>query len=203
VSFKGFEHSRRHFLSGSLAGVGALAAGPTLAAIDTVSTGLGRFGSDALDATVSIGRPSGTLKLYHIHTTELLNVAYRQGNAVIASALGDIDHLLRDFRTDQETMIDLDLLDLLSTLYDQFDRRGHFEIISGFRSPRTNAALRRVTTGVAEDSFHMTGRAMDVRLVGTQTDRLRDAALALGHGGVGYYPESNFVHIDTGRVRRW
>jgi uncharacterized protein YcbK (DUF882 family) len=179
--------SRRNFLSKSVATLGTLGMGSAFAS-EPLTTGL---------------VPSGALKLYHIHTTETLQVEYRQGHAIIASALCDIDYLLRDFRTGQVTTIDFDLIDLLSGLYDQFGRRGRFEVISGYRSPRTNSALRKITTGVAEDSFHMSGRAIDVRLVGTQTAALRDAALALRRGGVGYYPDSNFVHIDTGTVRSW
>ena len=99
--------------------------------------------------------------------------------------------------------IDVALLDTLHELYTTFDGRGNFEVISGYRSPRTNAALRRVTTGVAENSLHIQGRAIDVRLTSAKTPDLRDAALALRAGGVGYYQESNFVHIDTGEVRAW
>jgi uncharacterized protein YcbK (DUF882 family) len=184
--------SRRSLLTGSLSGIGALAvdrafAGPVPAALATPAT----------------TPPGGVLKLYHIHTGESLEVEYRRGHAVVSSALGDIDHLLRDFRADEEKPIDIDALDTLSLLYDQFGRRGRFEVICGYRSPTTNAALRRVTSGVAKHSLHMSGRAIDVRLVGTRTNRLRDAALALKRGGVGYYASSNFVHVDTGAVRSW
>jgi uncharacterized protein YcbK (DUF882 family) len=181
--------SRRSVLAQALAGATVLAAHPVAAAVPP--------------ADDRAGQPSGALRFYHIHTDEKLNVEYRQGNAIISSALGDIDHLLRDFRSGQETQMDIGLLDTLSLIYDRFDRTGWFEIISGYRSPRTNKALRRVTTGVAEHSYHMQGQAIDVRLVGIRTDRFRDAALALGRGGVGYYPESNFVHIDSGYVRSW
>jgi uncharacterized protein YcbK (DUF882 family) len=143
------------------------------------------------------------LKLYHIHTAESLDVTYRERGVPIPSALTEINHLLRDFRNGSEVDIDIALLDGLSALYDRFGQRGHYEIISGFRSPRTNAALRRVTTGVAENSLHMYGQAADVRLIGTTLTDLRDAALELEIGGVGFYPDSNFVHIDMGRVRRW
>jgi uncharacterized protein YcbK (DUF882 family) len=181
--------SRRAILTQGMSGAAMLAAGPAAAAAGPVP-------SDGAS-------PSGALRFYHIHTDEKLRVEYRQGNAIISSALGDIDHLLRDFRSGQETQIDLDLLDTLSLLYDQFGRSGWFEIVSGYRSPRTNAALRRVTTGVAEHSHHMEGRAIDVRLVGIRTERFRDAAIALARGGVGYYAESNFVHLDSGATRSW
>ena len=171
---------RRNFLAGGLAGFSSLAAVPGWTSVTP-----------------------GTLKLYHIHTAESLVIDYRHGNAIIASALREIDQLLRDFRTNQVESIDINLLDTLSLLFDRFGQLGRFEVISGFRSPRTNAALRRLSDGVAKNSFHMLGRAIDVRLIGTPTDRLRDAALALGRGGVGYYPESNFIHLDTGAVRSW
>jgi len=94
------------------------------------------------------------------------------------------------------------LLDTLHTLCTNCGG-GAFEIISGYRSPKTNAQLQMASSGVAEHSLHLEGRAIDVRLAGLATARLRDAALALGVGGVGYYPKSDFVHLDTGRVRRW
>jgi uncharacterized protein YcbK (DUF882 family) len=121
----------------------------------------------------------------------------------VPAGLEEITHFLRDFRNEQTHPIDVALLDTLSSLYDGFERRGRFEVISGYRSPRTNEALRHVTTGVAKDSLHLSGRAIDVRLTSAATVKLRDAAIALQRGGVGYYPESNFVHIDTGAVRSW
>lgn len=171
---------RRKFLANSLVGVAGLAAGR----------------ATATNAT-------NKLSLYHIHTTESLMVAYRENGTLVDGALEEINHLLRDFRNGQTHAIDVALLDTLSALSDEFGGRGHYEIISGYRSPRTNAALRRVTTGVAEDSYHLEGRAVDVRFVGATTADLHTAALDLQHGGVGYYPESNFVHLDTGAVRNW
>ena len=91
----------------------------------------------------------------------------------------------------------------LHTLYTEFDGRGNFEVISGYRSPHTNEVLRHATTGVAEHSLHIEGRAIDVRLTSAKTTALRDAAIAMKSGGVGYYAESNFVHIDTGKTRSW
>jgi uncharacterized protein YcbK (DUF882 family) len=115
-----------------------------------------------------------------------------------------LNHFLRDFRTGDETAIDPQLFDLL---YDIKQRLGHadgtFQIISGYRSPRTNAMLRRTSSGVARRSLHMTGQAIDVRLTETPTRNIRDAALTLSRGGVGFYSRSDFVHLDTGRVRQW
>jgi uncharacterized protein YcbK (DUF882 family) len=147
--------------------------------------------------------PAHRLAFYHIHTGEKLSVVYRENGAVIPGALAEINRYLRDFRTEQVHEIDVALLDALHDLYTTFDARGNFEVISGYRSPRTNAALRHVTSGVAEHSLHIQGQAIDVRLTSAKTAALRDAAKALGAGGVGYYPESNFVHIDTGAVRSW
>jgi uncharacterized protein YcbK (DUF882 family) len=140
---------------------------------------------------------------YHIHTAERLSVTYRENGVLVPDALAAIKYFLRDFRTGEIHDIDVDLLDTLSLLHEAAERRGSFEVISGFRSPRTNAALRRVTDGVAEGSLHMAGRAIDVRSTGIATKDLRAAALELARGGVGYYPSSNFVHLDTGAFRAW
>jgi uncharacterized protein YcbK (DUF882 family) len=148
-------------------------------------------------------RSAHTLSFFHIHTTEKLTVTYREHGELVPGALEAVNHYLRDFRTDQSHEIDVALLDSLATLYATFDGRGNFEVISGYRSPRTNEALRHVTSGVAERSLHIHGRAIDVRLTSAKTRDLRDAAIALRRGGVGYYAESNFVHVDTGSFRTW
>jgi uncharacterized protein YcbK (DUF882 family) len=174
---------RRHFLVGSL---GATAYCSTLGRIAAATT-----------------PESHRLSFYHIHTAERLTVTYREHGALIPEALTEVSHYLRDFRTEQSHDIDVALLDVLHDLYVTYDRRGNFEVISGYRSPRTNAALRHVTSGVAENSLHIEGRAIDVRLTSAKTAALRDAAIALERGGVGYYAESNFVHVDTGAFRTW
>lgn len=143
------------------------------------------------------------ISLYHLHTSEKLEIVYRERGEALPEALAEISRFLRDFRTGDRHEIDIELLDTLAVLYDGFDRRGRFEVISGYRSPRTNEALRQGTTGVAKDSWHLSGRAIDVRLTSARTASVRDAAIALGRGGVGFYPESNFVHLDTGRARKW
>jgi uncharacterized protein YcbK (DUF882 family) len=147
--------------------------------------------------------PAHRLAFYHIHTAEKLTVTYRENGQLIPEAVAEINRYLRDFRTEQVHEIDVALLDTLQALFTAFDSRGNFEVISGYRSPRTNAALRHVTSGVAENSLHIQGRAIDVRLTSAKTADLRDAALALQSGGVGYYAESNFVHVDTGNFRSW
>jgi len=143
------------------------------------------------------------LSFYHIHTGEKLTITYREHGALVPQALAEVNHYLRDFRNEKVHDIDVALLDRLHELFTTFDERGNFEVISGYRSPQTNAALRHATSGVAEHSLHIEGRAIDVRLTSAKTASLRDAALAMKAGGVGYYPESNFVHIDTGNVRSW
>jgi uncharacterized protein YcbK (DUF882 family) len=157
----------------------------------------------ARPGTRSTALDAHTLSFYHLHTAETLSVTYRENGALVPDAVAAITHLLRDFRTGEVHAIDVDLLDTLSLLHEAAGHRGHFEVISGFRSPRTNAALRRVTDGVAEGSLHMSGRAIDVRSTGIATKDLRAAALELARGGVGYYPSSNFVHLDTGAFRTW
>jgi uncharacterized protein YcbK (DUF882 family) len=157
----------------------------------------------AIAGTRSTALDAHSLSFYHLHTAETLSVTYRENGALVPDAVAAITHLLRDFRTGEAHDIDVTLLDTLSLLHEAAGRRGHFEIISGFRSPRTNAALRKVSDGVAEGSLHMSGRAIDVRSTGLVTKDLRTAALELGRGGVGYYPSSNFVHLDTGAFRTW
>lgn len=144
------------------------------------------------------------LKFAHLHTAERLEVAYSDGVQYLPDALAAINQLLRDFRTGDVHAIDPKLLDLLHALRDTTGATRPFEIISGYRSPQTNAMLRqRGGGGVASGSLHMVGQAIDIRLPDVPLATLRDAALSLARGGVGYYPSSNFVHVDTGRVRRW
>ncbi len=147
--------------------------------------------------------PTRALGLRHLHTGESLTVEYAVGDRYVPEALSAVNHLLRDFRTGDIHAIDTNLLDLLHQMARHLDTRQSFEIISGYRSPTTNAALRRKSEGVAARSLHMVGQAIDIRMAGVPLTRLRSAALDLRSGGVGYYPASNFVHVDTGRVRRW
>jgi uncharacterized protein YcbK (DUF882 family) len=144
-----------------------------------------------------------TLSFFHIHTAESLKITYREHGELVPGALDAINRYLRDFRNGAEHPIDVALLDEVCRLYHAFDCRGHFEVISAYRSPKTNEALRHVSTGVAKNSLHLEGRAIDVRLTSAATDKLRDAAIAMRSGGVGYYPDSNFVHVDTGAFRTW
>ncbi|MEZ5563645.1 MAG: DUF882 domain-containing protein [Gammaproteobacteria bacterium] len=143
------------------------------------------------------------LAFHHTHTGEALDIEYSEAGRYIPDALLTIDHLLRDFRSGEVHPIDPALLDTLYALRLQVRGTGPFEIISAFRSPATNAMLARKGGGVSTRSLHLSGRAIDIRLPGVSTADLRDAGLRLRAGGVGYYPDSDFIHVDTGRVRYW
>jgi uncharacterized protein YcbK (DUF882 family) len=143
------------------------------------------------------------LQFLHTHTGERLAVEYFDGRAYLPDALTTVDHYLRDFRTGDVHDIDPHLLDLLHGLSRLTETAAPFQVISGYRSPATNAMLHQHSEGVAVNSLHMVGQAIDIRLADVPLPKLKSAALALGRGGVGYYPASNFVHVDTGRVRHW
>ena len=144
-----------------------------------------------------------TLAFRHTHTGDTLALAYAVGDRYFPDALARVNRLLRDFRTGEVRPIDPQLLDQLHTMSALTGSKAPFEVISGFRSPATNGALQQRGRGVATHSLHLEGRAIDVRLADVDLADLRDAALSLKQGGVGYYRESRFVHLDTGRVRRW
>lgn len=143
------------------------------------------------------------LAFANLHTGETLSVAYWERGAYLPDALTAVDKVLRDFRTGEVHAIEPRLLDVLVSLSGKVGNRGAFQVISGYRSPATNAALHAQSDGVASHSLHMEGKAIDIRLAGVELTHLRDAALDLCLGGVGYYPTSDFVHVDVGRVRRW
>ncbi|MGR9107001.1 MAG: YcbK family protein [Gammaproteobacteria bacterium] len=143
------------------------------------------------------------LNLFHTHTRERLDVVYFSRGNYLADAEVEIRNFLRDHRTEETHPIDPALFDILHAITHFCHGAGCFQVISGYRSPATNAMLRRSSRGVARQSLHMVGKAIDVRLTGIDTRRLRNLAVALKQGGVGYYRESDFVHIDTGRFRTW
>jgi uncharacterized protein YcbK (DUF882 family) len=146
------------------------------------------------------------LSFVHTHTSEKLAIEYCCNGRYDPKALAKLNYLLRDFRTGEVKPIDPKLFDLLHELSTQLEPDSPFHIISGYRSPLTNAMLRSrggAHTGVATTSLHMVGKAVDIRLPAVPLKTLREAAAALKRGGVGYYPSSNFVHVDTGRVRYW
>jgi uncharacterized protein YcbK (DUF882 family) len=156
----------------------------------------------ATGASVRAARASRTLSFWHTHTDETLEITYFEQGGYVTAALGQVNRFLRDFRTGEVAAIDPGLLDILHRAA-QVCGKQRFEVISGYRSPVTNASLADRSSGVARNSLHVEGRAIDVRLTGCDTAKLRHACVALGLGGVGYYPESDFVHVDTGRVRTW
>ena len=144
-----------------------------------------------------------SVSFVHTHTGETLRAVYYKDGCYQADCLAQVDHLLRDFRTGDVHRIDPGLLDVLFDLQSRVDGDRPFEVISGYRSPLTNSMLHRRSEGVAVHSMHLEGRAIDVRLGGYPTRELARHARALGRGGVGYYASSDFVHVDTGRVRHW
>ncbi|MGR8998188.1 MAG: DUF882 domain-containing protein [Gammaproteobacteria bacterium] len=144
-----------------------------------------------------------TLDLHNIHTGDKLKLTYFERGSYIEDALQEINYLLRDYRTDDIHPIDTGLLDQLYDLKQTLGVKKPFHIISGYRSPTTNAQLRKHSHGVAEHSLHMQGRAIDIRVEGVQTKIIRNVAVAMARGGVGYYPRNNFVHMDTGGFRTW
>ncbi len=144
-----------------------------------------------------------SLSLYNLHTRENLETAYWSRGEYISEALIHINYILRDHRTGEIESIDKRLLDLIYAIGRRLGTRNPFEIISGYRSPSTNALLRKRSRGVANGSLHQQGKAVDIRVPDCELSSLRNAAIALKGGGVGYYPRSNFVHVDVGRVRYW
>ena len=147
--------------------------------------------------------PGRRLVLVHTHTGEVLEAVFGTGAGDRPGQLGRLDWLLRDFRTGDVQPLDARLFDLLCELADAAGAEARYEVISAYRSPATNAMLVATTDGVSSNSLHMRGKAIDVRLAGVPLARLRDLALAKAAGGVGYYPDSNFVHLDVGRPRSW
>ncbi len=147
--------------------------------------------------------PTRRIVLHNTHTAETLATDYCRDGRYCADSLADVSRVLRDHRNGAEHAIDPALLDLLCIAATRCGRDAEFEVISGYRSPESNAAMHARSNGVAAHSLHMEGRAIDVRLVGCDLARLRDEGHALSRGGVGFYRDLQFVHLDTGRVRTW
>ena len=145
------------------------------------------------------------LSFYHTHTGKRLDVVYSRNGDYVASALDEINHFLFDFRTGDAAEMDPELLDLIYDVREALGSDATYQVISDYRSPKTNEMLRGQSqnSGVAKKSQHLLGKAIDVRLEGVKTATLRDQALAMKRGGVGYYEASDFVHMDTGRPRSW
>ena len=144
-----------------------------------------------------------TLRLYNTHTGESLRSVFWAEGQFIPDALKDINKLLRDHRNDKVADMDPKLILLLNDVSDKFGDGQTLHIISGYRSPESNAKLAAASNGVAKHSMHMDGKAIDIRMPGKNLAQLHKAAMSMKAGGVGYYPDSQFVHMDTGRVRYW
>jgi uncharacterized protein YcbK (DUF882 family) len=148
--------------------------------------------------------PSYRLNLYNTHTDENIDVVYRRGDEYDPEAIEQLDYFLRDTRTGAVAHFDPRLFDLLNDLTASVGRpNGQIDVVCGYRTPQTNRALRRRSRRVAKHSLHMQAMAIDIRLPGVGTKELRDAALELQRGGVGYYRRKAFVHVDVGPVRKW
>ena len=176
--------TRRRFLQTSLAALATFAVTPALAAVP-------RF------------KGVRSLAFHNLHTDERLHVDYWQDGKYDREACAKIDHILRDHYSGDVYPMDLRLMDLLHDLQNKTSNHGAIEVISGYRSPKTNLILARNTDGVAKHSYHTKGMAIDVRTPGTPLTKLYHAALNMRRGGAGFYPDSQFVHVDVGPVRRW
>lgn len=169
-----------------------------------------RWGIAAAAATLpmpawatALGTAKRRLSFVNLHTDEKLTALYWANGAYQPNAVKEINHVLRDFRTGDVHAIDLGLLDLLYTLQHRVKSQSPFQVISGYRSPRTNAKLASLSDGVARRSYHMKGMAIDIAVTDRALPALHQAALSLKAGGVGFYPKPGFVHVDVGPVRSW
>ena len=195
-------------LAQSKLGVGADPIGDLLSRQNDLPEGLPAEGLAAAPvAPVIRPRPTGNaqrwLKLHNVHTEEKLEAVYFEKGEYVPDAVQALDKVLRDYRTGDVYSMHPDLFDTLADLAAKTETKAHFQVISGYRSPKTNAMLHERSGQVAKRSLHMDGKAIDIYLEDVALDRVRAAALDLGRGGVGYYPTSNFVHVDVGPVRRW
>jgi uncharacterized protein YcbK (DUF882 family) len=184
-------YTRRKILKSGLLSVAALAL-PGAA-----------WGGIALRAPRLGAAATRALSFYNLHTGESLRAVYFENGGYVRGALAEINYILRDFRRNEIKPIDPRLLDLLVALRQRLQTQAEYQVISGYRSPITNAMLHAHSEGVALHSLHVDGRAIDIRVPGRPLQLIRLAALSLRRGGVGYYPRSDFVHVDTGRVRHW
>lgn len=178
--------SRRRFLGVSAIGCATLVAS----------------GSSVLSASYP-SMAARELHLYNLHTSETIKAIYWRDGTYLPEGLAQISYHLRDFRTGGIKPIDPSLLDIVHELVNSIDSSSPINVISGYRTPATNAMLAARSSKVNPNSFHMRGRAIDIRLPGFSTVGMRDIAMSMSKGGVGYYPESDFVHLDTGPIRTW
>ena len=173
-----------------------------------------RFGLSALtlSSTSSFAASSGlilpkeehrTLKIKNLHTGDSVNATYWEHGEYLIDGLAELYFAMRDHRANLVTAMDIDLLDTLHGIQSQFDNHQEIYLLSGYRSPKTNESLRKQQEGVAKHSLHMQGRALDFRMPGVSNRYLNQASLSISNGGVGYYRNSGFIHLDTGRKRHW
>jgi len=166
------------------------------------AAGLAAIAGPAWTRQLDVWEPRRAI-LDNLHTGEKFNEVYFANGSYLPDALAEATRVMRDWRTGEERFIDPALFDALHAIRGKLETRAQFQIISGYRSPKTNAMLHGRSKGVATNSQHTVGKAIDVRVPGVELAHLNGAALAVGAGGVGFYPVSNFVHVDTGRVRQW
>jgi uncharacterized protein YcbK (DUF882 family) len=208
VSLDGMHLARRTVLKGGL-GLTVAASALVVAPLTLADTSVDPIGDLLARTGATPSAPAGPvlqarrLAFDNLHTGEKLDVAYWENGAYVPGALAAVNHVLRDHRNNEVHYIHPDLLDLLTALSHRLDAGPRFEVISGYRSPATNAMLHAESSEVAKSSLHTQGMAIDIRMAGLNLAYLHNAALSLDLGGVGYYPESDFVHVDVGRVRRW
>lgn len=165
--------------------------------------GLGVVAMLPMPVLASRSAPVRKLSLHSINTGEQVTASFWEEGRYLKEGLNTLNRIMRDYRAEEQSEIDPKLYDQLYLLQHRLGRVGEIQIISGYRSPNTNAMLRRTSRGVAKKSYHMKGQAIDLRLPGVPLAQVRQAALNMKVGGVGYYPSSNFVHLDTGPVRSW
>ena len=197
--------SRRRVLKAGSALAGVSAAGLLVGRARSQSVAAGPAGAGGREAPQAerSGGLSRRITLLNLHTDERLSIEYFRDGAYLPNALSSIELCLRDFRTGQRHVIDPRLMDYLVEVAHALRVDPAFSVISGYRSPQTNAYLHEKSTGVAQHSLHMEGRAIDVRVAGVDCASLAAHALDLKRGGVGYYRASDFVHLDTGAFRTW
>jgi uncharacterized protein YcbK (DUF882 family) len=179
----------------------ALLLGAVVSAPARVTAGTG---APAAVASASAPTQEHRLLLFNLHTNERINIVYRKGDSYVPDSVDQLDHFLRDHRTGEVISMNPGLFDLLNDLTAAVGRPGaEIDIVCGYRTPSTNELLRNTGHAVAKHSQHIQGEAIDIRIPGVSSADVRDAALSLGRGGVGYYAQSDFVHVDVGRVRHW
>lgn len=163
--------------------------------------GLGGISIPTISCAKALEKRS--LSFFHTRSQQELTLVYALGKTYNRKALTQVNRFLRDHNTGQVHAIDPKLLDILWALQAEIGHKGVYEVISGYRSPQTNRQMRRKDSGVAKKSLHMKGQAVDIRFSAATLSQVRKCAMALGKGGVGYYPKSGFIHLDSGDYRSW